>query len=167
MTRASDDGEKRAPVPAFSLTIGGKVYHIEIPDPGATPLEVIVDGQTFEVGFAETESYVGSEPLGPPPRPAPEPEPLPAPPRVSVTRPAAPVGEEYHGEVTAPMPGTILAVPVSVGERVEAGAVLCILEAMKMRNPIRATHPGIVHSIVVTPGQAVAYGDLLLRLSQD
>jgi biotin carboxyl carrier protein len=154
-------------VPTFSLTIGGKVYHVEIPDPGATPLQVIVDGQTFEVDFAGAEYGVRAEPLGPPPRPAPEPDPLPAPPRVSVARPAEPVGEEYHGEVTAPMPGTILAIPVSVGERVEPGAVLCILEAMKMRNPIRATHPGIVHSILVTPGQAVAYGDLLIRLAQD
>jgi biotin carboxyl carrier protein len=65
------------------------------------------------------------------------------------------------------MPGTILSVAVVVGEHVDAGAVLCVLEAMKMRNPIRAAHPGVIESIEVAPGQNVGYGDLLVRLERD
>ncbi len=152
-------------MPAFELIVDGKVYHIEIPDPGETPLQVIVDGQAFEVRIADAEPPVASEGLAPPPRPALEPTPLPPPPRVPVVRPAQPAGEEYHGEVTAPMPGVILSVAVVVGDPVEPGTVLCILEAMKMRNPIRATHAGVVKSIAVTAGQAVAYGDLLIQLA--
>ena len=75
------------------------------------------------------------------------------------------MGEDYHGEVTAPCPGIILSVAVAVGNPVEPGSVLCILEAMKMRNPIRATQAGIVRAISVTPGQAVAYGDLLIQMA--
>jgi len=147
------------------LIVDGKTYHIEIPDPGETPLRVIVDGQAFEVGIADAESPATPGGLVPPPRPALEPTPLPPPPRTPLARPAEPVGEEYHGEVTAPMPGVILSVVVAVGDSVEPGSVLCILEAMKMRNPIRATHAGVIRAIPVTPGQAVAYGDLLIQIA--
>jgi biotin carboxyl carrier protein len=144
------------------------VYHVEIPDPGATPLTVIVDGQPFAVGVSGTETRNAAEPLGPPPRPAPEPAPLPTPLHVTVARPAGPpIGEEHQNEIRAPMPGTILSVAVVVGEHVDAGAVLCVLEAMKMRNPIRAAHPGVIESIEVAPGQNVGYGDLLVRLERD
>ncbi len=151
-------------MPAFDLIVDGKVYHIEIPDPGETPLQVIVDGQSFEVGIAEGDYFAAPEGGATSPRPALEPVPLPTPPRVPMARPAEPVGEEYHGEISAPMPGVILSIPVSVGDQVEPGTVLCILEAMKMRNPIRATHSGVVREISVTPGQTVAYGDLLVQL---
>jgi biotin carboxyl carrier protein len=67
-------------------------------------------------------------------------------------------------EIVAPMPGVLLSVNVVPGQAVEAGDVLCVLEAMKMKNPIRATQPGIVAEIGVTAGQTVAFGALLVRL---
>ncbi len=69
------------------------------------------------------------------------------------------------GDIVAPMPGTILSVAVTVGQQIEAGHVVCVLEAMKMKNPIRATHSGAVSEIVVQAGQTVAHGELLVRLT--
>jgi len=151
-------------VPTFDVTIQGKTYHVEIPDPGASPLQVIVDGEPFVVGIVGTESGLRPPAVPVAPQPAPQPTVLPAMPRVAVTRPVVPAGAKGDGEIRAPMPGTILSVDVQIGQAVEAGQVVCILEAMKMKNPIRATHAGVVADIAVQPGQAVAYGALLVRL---
>jgi biotin carboxyl carrier protein len=62
------------------------------------------------------------------------------------------------------MPGTILSVEATVGQRVESGQVLCVLEAMKMKNPIRAVQASIVAEILVQPGQTVSHGAALVRL---
>jgi acetyl-CoA/propionyl-CoA carboxylase biotin carboxyl carrier protein len=59
------------------------------------------------------------------------------------------------------MPGTILDIAVQMGEAVQPGQVLCALEAMKMKSPIRATRAGTVSEIAVHDGQTVVYGDLL------
>lgn len=152
-------------MPAFDVTVDGKTYHVEIPDPGATPLQVIVDGEAFDVGIVGTEARAAPAKLAPPPPPAPEPAHLPPPRNVAVTRPVAPVGSEMQGDVIAPMPGTILSIAVAAGDAVEPGSVLCVLEAMKMKNPIRATHQATVLEVVVQPGQTVAYGDVLVRLA--
>ncbi len=152
-------------MPAFDVEILGKIYHIDIPDPGATPLQVIVDGEPFEIGIIGTE--VSSAPAKPaaPPHPAPAPVALPQPPRGTVTRPAVPTDTNGVNTVVAPMPGTILSVNVVVGQSMDTGQVLCVLEAMKMKNPIRATHPGTVVEICVQPGQTVPYGEVLIRLA--
>jgi len=64
--------------------------------------------------------------------------------------------------LVAPMPGRVVAVHVTPGARVETGAPLVVLEAMKMENEFRATGAGVVREVRVTPGQAVNAGDLLL-----
>ncbi|MCX7671552.1 MAG: acetyl-CoA carboxylase biotin carboxyl carrier protein subunit [Anaerolineae bacterium] len=151
-------------MPTFDVTVQGKSYHIEIPDPAASPLQVIVDGEAFAVQIAGAGPLSRPAPLAQAPRPAPQPDPLPPPPQVAVSRPAVPVGTETGGTIVAPMPGTILAVHVEVGQPIEAGQVVCTLEAMKMKNPIRATHPGRVAEIAVQPGQTVAYSQMLVRL---
>lgn len=152
-------------MPAFDVTIHGKTYHVEVPDPGASPLQVIVDGQAFEVGIVGTEVDAKPLKLAAPPPPAAEPTPLPQPPRVQVARPLIPAGTNGGAEIVAPMPGTILTVEVKVGQAVEAGQVLCVLEAMKMKNPIRATHPGRVAEVRVDAGRTVPYGEVLIRLA--
>jgi glutaconyl-CoA/methylmalonyl-CoA decarboxylase subunit gamma len=155
-------------VPTFDVTVQGKKYHVEIPDPGASPLQVVVDGQAFDVEVSGTGLNVQAAARAEAPRPAPEPPALPPMPKVNVARPAAHADAGLAGsghEVTAPMPGTILSVEVHVGDTVEAGQVVCVLEAMKMKNPIRVGFSGTVSTIAVTPGQAVAYGDVLVRLA--
>ena len=63
------------------------------------------------------------------------------------------------------MPGTVLRVNVNVGDTVEEGQAVVILEAMKMENEIAAPKSGIVASINATQGSAVNTGDLLITLN--
>ena len=67
-------------------------------------------------------------------------------------------------EVTAPMSGTILDIVTQVGDTVQAGDRLCILEAMKMQNVLPAPVSGTVRQIVVSRGDAVDAGDLLITI---
>jgi biotin carboxyl carrier protein len=62
------------------------------------------------------------------------------------------------------MPGLIVRVSVSVGDKVEAGQGIVVMEAMKMENELRATAAGVVKSIEVTAGTAVEKGALLVAL---
>jgi pyruvate carboxylase subunit B len=66
--------------------------------------------------------------------------------------------------VRAPMPGLIVRVNVQVGDVVEAGQGVVVMEAMKMENELRATVAGTVKSVEVSPGAAVEKGTLLVTL---
>jgi len=87
---------------------------------------------------------------------------------------AAPAEPEEDGfEVTAPMVGTFYASAspgaapyVQVGDRVNEGDTLCIIEAMKMMNQIEADVSGVVKSIRVQNGEAVEYGQTLVVIDQ-
>ena len=105
---------------------------------------VNVNGTVFEV---EIEEMTGA-PAAPAAAPAP-------------AAPAAPAGGE---KITAPMPGTILAVNVTSGSAVKKGDVLMILEAMKMENEIMAPCDGAVTSVAVTKGTSVESGTLLCTI---
>jgi acetyl-CoA/propionyl-CoA carboxylase, biotin carboxylase, biotin carboxyl carrier protein len=63
--------------------------------------------------------------------------------------------------VVTPMQGTVLAVEVAEGDEVEAGQVICVVEAMKMENEIAAHRAGVVTELAVEPGQAVSSGQVL------
>jgi biotin carboxyl carrier protein len=84
-------------------------------------------------------------------------------------RDASAAGAESEGaaEVVAAMPGRVLEVRVAEGDRVAKGALLLILEAMKMQNEIRAEADQVVAEVCCTPGQAVETGALLLRFASD
>jgi pyruvate carboxylase subunit B len=68
------------------------------------------------------------------------------------------------GTVSAPMPGLVVRGEVAVGQRVEAGAGLVVVEAMKMENELRAVRPGVVGQVHVQVGQAVEKGAPLVTL---
>ena len=81
--------------------------------------------------------------------------------------------EEEGHVVTSPMVGTFYAAPapgaspfVQIGDRVKAGDTLCIVEAMKMMNPIEADVDGVVKSIRVQNGEPVEYGQVLFVIDQ-
>lgn len=67
-------------------------------------------------------------------------------------------------EVTSPVTGSVLEVTVAVGDQVDSGQQLLVLESMKMEFPIEAPHSGMVAAISVEQGAAVQPGDLLLTL---
>ncbi len=68
------------------------------------------------------------------------------------------------GRVKAPIPGLITHIRVQVGESVEAGSSILVLEAMKMENEIRAPLSGVVTAVHVTPGQTVARDEVLVEI---
>ena len=74
---------------------------------------------------------------------------------------AAHRGEHVHGEIRAPMQGTIVKVLVEKGQAIQAGDVVCILEAMKMENHIASTRAGEITELPIRPGQVVDTGALL------
>lgn len=67
--------------------------------------------------------------------------------------------------VKAPMPGSVIEVKVSEGDKVESGDVLLVLEAMKMENELTASTAGTVTEILVKKGDTVNSGDPLVTLS--
>jgi biotin carboxyl carrier protein len=71
------------------------------------------------------------------------------------------------GSIVAPIPGNVLHVHVEAGQRVHAGQVVCVLEAMKMENEIAAPADGQVESVAVHAGDAVAAGTLLVSIAVD
>ncbi|MGD8709524.1 MAG: acetyl/propionyl/methylcrotonyl-CoA carboxylase subunit alpha [Ectothiorhodospiraceae bacterium] len=75
--------------------------------------------------------------------------------------------EVKEGSLTAPMPGTVVSVMVSAGDRVEEGASLMVLEAMKMEYTIKATTDGVVEVVNFTKGEQVSEGAELLAIRTD
>ena len=69
------------------------------------------------------------------------------------------------GQVTVPMQGTIVKVLVAVGDAVEAGDAVCVLEAMKMENNITAERAGTVSEVKVSTGDTVGAGDVVVVIS--
>ena len=65
-------------------------------------------------------------------------------------------------DVKAPMPGLVLELKVKVGDAVEKGSPLLVLEAMKMENVIKSVGDGVVKKIAIEKGQAVEKGEVLL-----
>jgi biotin carboxyl carrier protein len=91
--------------------------------------------------------------------------------RLRAERPGHAAGRGRRGparrggqRLVAPMPGRVVAVHVRPGDRVEAGAPLVVLEAMKMENEFRAQSPGVVTEVPVAAGQTVEAGALLVAL---
>jgi acetyl-CoA/propionyl-CoA carboxylase biotin carboxyl carrier protein len=70
-------------------------------------------------------------------------------------------GGSGDGNVTVPMQGTIVKVLVAVGDTVEAGDTVCVLEAMKMENNITSEASGTVREVRVSPGDSVGSGDIV------
>jgi acetyl-CoA/propionyl-CoA carboxylase biotin carboxyl carrier protein len=75
---------------------------------------------------------------------------------------ASAAGGGGSGAVAVPMQGTIVKVLVAVGDQVEAGQAVCVLEAMKMENQINAETSGEVKEVKVEAGQAVGAGDIVV-----
>ncbi len=78
-----------------------------------------------------------------------------------------PAEQHPSGSLLAPMPGTVVTVAVQSGDRVEAGAPVLVLEAMKMQHTVSAPHPGTITAIDVHPGTQVAAGEILAVVEEE
>jgi acetyl-CoA/propionyl-CoA carboxylase biotin carboxyl carrier protein len=113
---------------------------------------VEVDGRRYEVRVWLPESAAGAGGGGAPA------------PRLRGGTGTASAGPAGAGRVTAPMQGTIIEVLVAVGDVVEVGRALCVLEAMKMENEVDAERAGTVTEVHVSAGDNVGAGDVLFVL---
>ena len=74
---------------------------------------------------------------------------------------------EVVEQVVAPLPGKLLSVAVKVGDKVKPGDELCVIEAMKMGNSIKAQREGIVGEVLAMPGESVAFGSPLMTIVRE
>lgn len=95
-----------------------------------------------------------------------------SPPTITAARPAAEEPSPAQHVIAAPMIGTYYSAPtpgappfVRVGDRVEVGQTIGIIEAMKIMNEIAADRSGFVETILVDNGQPVEYGSALITLT--
>lgn len=126
------------------VRIDERTYEVDIEDPNAEPVVAIVDGQRIELWPESGQRLpkVGGGSAVPPPFSA-------------------------EREVRAPIPGVILSVAVQPGASVAPGQELCVLEAMKMRNPISAGRAGIIQAVHVSPGAHVQHRQVLMEFAAD
>jgi biotin carboxyl carrier protein len=89
-----------------------------------------------------------------------------SPPDVDAAAHAGRSGPAEQSALTAPMPGTVIAVHVKEGDRVEARQTLCVLEAMKMETPVASPYEAVVRAVHVQEGDRVAGGALLVELEE-
>lgn len=114
---------------------------------------VTLNGKNYEVDVTETEEAIVTnvtDAISAPAAPV-----APVTPAAAPSAPAAPVVAGNGTQIKSPMPGAILKVNASQGQKVNEGDVLFILEAMKMENEIVASVSGTVSQILVTKGQTV------------
>ncbi len=118
----------------FRINVNGSFYDVEVE----------------EVGGAVAAAPVAAAPIAAPAAPAAAPAPAPAP--------------AGGTAVEAPMPGKIVSVKVSVGQTVNEGDVVCVLEAMKMENEIMAPTSGKIVAVSVSNGDSVNTGDAIVSI---
>ena len=137
------------------IRVGDNWYTVQVGDLTQSPVQVTVEGETFEV---EVEG------LSPPPAPLHRG-------RSRQTQIEAPTPQSqssaanYSDDILrSPMPGRVISILVRPGDRVSAGDEVCVVEAMKMEQSIRAHRDGVVKTIFVQPMDPVKADDPLIEL---
>ena len=140
---------------SIRVKVGERWYTVEVEDFSTSPVKVIVEGETF---YVEVEGLPAQRrPVRPATRPT---GPRPATPR-SRPRSAAGTSDKV---IRSPMSARVVAVTVRPGDSVSSGQEVCVLEAMKMEQSIRAPRDGVVKTIHIRPLQQVATEDPLIEL---
>jgi pyruvate carboxylase subunit B len=138
--------------------------------PGLRTFSVFVDGRHYEVEVECTSGAPVLSGVAPAVAPAPRAAAAPAPAAPAAPQPAAPAPAEAlaAGEVPlrAPMPGMIISYNVKVGDKVNTGDLVCVLEAMKMQNSLPAPAAGTVSAINFEPGASVPKDAVILVISK-
>ena len=126
----------------YNITVNGTTYEVLVEEAGSVASAPVYTAPVVAAPVAAASAPVAA--------PAPS---------------AAPSQATGANTVTAPMPGNILDVKVSVGQSVKKGDVICVLEAMKMENDIPAPCDGVIASINTQKGASVASGDVLASIN--
>ena len=143
----------------YAVKVGEQTFNVEIKDINARPIVAVVDGEAFEV-FPENigPAEAGLNRLGK--------NEAPKTPEARIKTPAAASAPHLittSNTLTVPLPGTVIETFVHPGEVIEAGQVVVIIEAMKMKNSIRATRGGKIAEVLVSAGQSVAHKQALVK----
>ena len=146
----------------YEYKVKGVDYEVEIQDIEGNIANVTVNGIPFEVEMKQPVKAAKQKVKLGTPAAAPVASASPASP-APAEKPAAPAASGKP--VVAPLPGTINDIKVKVGDKVNAGDTVVILEAMKMQNNIEAESAGTIASINVNKGDAVMEGDTLVVIA--
>ena len=156
----------------YQYKVQGVDYEVEITDVEGKIARVNVNGIPFEIEMqkpinaAKHPELAATKKSAAAPVAAPVAAPTAAPvqpaAKPQAAAPAAPAGA--GNPVKAPLPGTINAINVKVGDKVNVGDVVIVLEAMKMQNNIEAEYAGTVTSILVNQGESVMEGAVMLTI---
>jgi glutaconyl-CoA/methylmalonyl-CoA decarboxylase subunit gamma len=141
----------------INLQIQGKKYTVSVGDIHARPIKAEVDGEEFEVWPQEMETPERSSTTSNIPGPV-----LSQPAAVKPVRDQVSSGS-HSDQVQAPIPGVIVDIKVKPGDKVGYGKELCVLEAMKMKNSIRANRDGIIKAVHAKIGEHVHQSQLLVE----
>lgn len=133
----------------YQVKVDGKVFEVEVEKVGGAPKSLSM------ADFGQPAAPVAPAAPQAAPQPAPQAAPAPA---------AAPAASGSGENVVAPMPGNILKVLVNDGDKVSAGDVVVILEAMKMENEIVAPADGTI-SMKVKVGETVDTDQVIAELN--
>ena len=151
----------------YQYTVKGVDYEVEIQDIEGNIANVTVNGIPFEVEMKQPVK-AGKQKVklsGEQKESAPTATPTAtATPAATTTAAAQPAAAASGKPVVAPLPGTINEIKVKVGDKVNAGDTVVILEAMKMQNNIEAETSGTITGINVNKGDAVMEGDTLVTI---
>ena len=136
----------------LQVKIRDRWYAVEVEDLHSNPLRVLVDGDPVEVDLDQLiDGDTNSNSA-----------------QVSVERPAPAASTNSSPSAVkvfaSPMPGVVLSVAVKVGDQVVTGDEICVLEAMKMQQTLRADWSGVVKAVHVQPGQQVLDGAPIVEL---
>lgn len=126
---------------------------------------ITVNGVAYDVTVEERVGGVAPAAPASVAAPAPAPAAAPAPAPAAAPAPAPAPAAAGGIEVKASVPGKVVKIDAAVGQAVQAGDSIIVLEAMKMEIPIVAPEAGTVAGINVSVGQSVESGDLLASLN--
>ena len=148
----------------YQYKVQGVDYEVEIAEVEGNIAKVSVNGIPFEVELQKPINAAKHPQLNKPKVEAPKPvAPKPAAPVAAVQ--AAPAAAPASGSaIKAPLPGTVNEIKVTVGQQVNVGDVVLVLEAMKMQNNIESEFSGTVTSVTVKQGESVMEGAVLMTI---
>ena len=143
----------------YYVKVDDQLFEVEISDLRSRPVLAIVDGIPFEVWPESSEQAIDKLQTNPAMDSTTASQPV-------LKGATLPASNATSPAVRAPLPGVIVSIAVKPGDEVKVGQELCVIEAMKMRNTIRASRNGQIVTIHASAGQTVNHSDLLMEYAE-